>query len=194
MSVVVWLIKGFDESVVDMPEADISSTTSSFMCYLGTSLSGYRSNKQNITQSSKEITSYQNDNFINWPGTPGKKVTNFGLPPHFMDNIRKVVFDRFRSYWLFPVMWRGWIRTRWRCINEFTSISKLARLQGPPAHQEGSVNSLRMKMIKMMKIHTILVGQSNQKTSKTRYHHHFPNTKEKRKKESTNAKKTARSV
>ena len=42
MSVVVWLIKGFDESVVDMPEADISSTTSSFMSYLGSSLSRYR--------------------------------------------------------------------------------------------------------------------------------------------------------
>ena len=53
MSVVVWLIKGFDESVVDMPEAGISSTTPSFMCYLGSSLSGYRYNKQNIILSSK---------------------------------------------------------------------------------------------------------------------------------------------
>ena len=76
--------------------------------------------------------------------------------------------DNLRSCRFFPVMWRGWLRTWWRCINEFASISKLARLQGPPAHQEGSVNCLRMKMMKMMKIiislHTILVGQSNQKT------------------------------
>ena len=116
----------------------------------------------------KEIISYQNDNFINWLGAQSntslhlvKRVTNFGPLPHFMDNLR--------SYRFFPVMWGGWIRIWWRCINEFTSISKLAGIQGPTAHQEGSVNCLRMKMMKIiMSLHTILVGQWNQKTSQTR--------------------------